>query len=148
MNISQINELAKVLNENCLTAVEVKENGTTVRLERSCGAVPTPSVVPVAEQVASPAPVKNETVEESPRQPENFKEVKSPMVGVFYTSPAPDEEPYVKVGDKVKKGDVLCIIEAMKLMNEITSTCDGEIAEICVENGQVVEFSQVLFKLK
>jgi acetyl-CoA carboxylase biotin carboxyl carrier protein len=70
------------------------------------------------------------------------------MLGVFYSAPAPDEQPFVKIGDRVKKGDVLCIIEAMKLMNEILAEKEGEIVEVCVENGQIVEFSQVLYRLK
>ncbi|MDO4356300.1 MAG: acetyl-CoA carboxylase biotin carboxyl carrier protein, partial [Clostridia bacterium] len=73
--------------------------------------------------------------------------VKSPMVGVFYAAPSPEKPPFVKVGDRVKKGDVLCIIEAMKLMNEITAEQDGEIADVCVANGDVVEFGQILFKI-
>ncbi|HML49609.1 MAG TPA: acetyl-CoA carboxylase biotin carboxyl carrier protein, partial [Clostridia bacterium] len=74
-------------------------------------------------------------------------EVKSPMVGVFYAAPSPESPPFVKRGDRVKRGDVLCIIEAMKLLNEIAAEADGEIADICVENGQVVEYSQTLFKI-
>ncbi len=77
-----------------------------------------------------------------------WSEIKSPMLGVYYTAPAPDAEVFVKVGDRVKKGQVLCIIEAMKLMNEILAEKEGEVAEICVENGQIVEFAQVMFKLK
>jgi len=77
----------------------------------------------------------------------NLVEVQSPMVGVFYAASAPDAAPYVTVGSKVKKGDTLCIIEAMKLLNEINAEVDGEIADICVENGQVVEFGQTLFKI-
>ena len=73
--------------------------------------------------------------------------VASPMVGVYYAAPAPDKEPFVRVGDRVSKGDVLCIIEAMKLMNEITSDRDGVIVEICVENGQIVEYDQPLFRI-
>jgi acetyl-CoA carboxylase biotin carboxyl carrier protein len=69
-------------------------------------------------------------------------------VGVFYTSSSPESQPYIKVGSKVKKGDIVCIIEAMKLLNEINSDQDGEIAEICVDNGQVVEYGQTLFKLR
>ncbi len=79
---------------------------------------------------------------------ENYKIVKSPMVGTFYESSSPKGEPFVKVGDKVKKGDVLCIIEAMKLMNEIESEYDGEIVEICVKNEEMVEFGKPLFKIK
>ena len=79
---------------------------------------------------------------------ENYKIVKSPMVGTFYASSAPDKDPFVKVGDKVHKGQVLCIVEAMKLMNEIESEFDGEIVEICVKNEDVVEYGTPLFKIK
>ena len=73
--------------------------------------------------------------------------MKSPAVGVFYAAPSPDSKPFVAVGDTVHKGDTLCIIEAMKLMNEINSEMDGEIAEVCVGNGQVVEYDQQLFRI-
>lgn len=75
-------------------------------------------------------------------------DVSSPMLGVFYSAASPESKPFVKVGDKVKKGDILCIIEAMKLMNEILAESDGEIVKICVENGHIVEFGQVIFKIK
>ena len=76
----------------------------------------------------------------------HITEVKSPMVGVFYAAPSPDAQPFVQVGSKVKKGDVLCIIEAMKLMNEITAEQDGTIVEICAQNGQAVEYGTPLFR--
>ena len=76
-----------------------------------------------------------------------MREIKSPMVGVFYASPSPDAAPFVQVGSKVKKGDVVCIIEAMKLMNELTADMDGEVVDVCVNNGDVVEYGQPLFKL-
>ena len=79
---------------------------------------------------------------------ENYKIVKSPMVGTFYASSAPDKDPFVKVGDKVHKGQVLCIVEAMKLMNEIESEFDGEIVEVCVNNEDIVEYGKPLFKIK
>ena len=79
---------------------------------------------------------------------ENYKIVKSPMVGTFYASSAPDKDPFVKVGDKVHKGQVICIVEAMKLMNEIESEFDGEIVEICVNNEDIVEYGKPLFKIK
>ena len=78
----------------------------------------------------------------------DLKIIKSPMVGTFYTSASPKDEPFVKVGDKVKKGQVVCIVEAMKLMNEIESEFDGEVVEICVNNEDVVEYGLPLFKLK
>ncbi len=89
--------------------------------------------------------INNENVKE---EEENYKIVKSPMVGTFYESSSPKANPFVKVGDRVKKGDVLCIIEAMKLMNEIESEYDGEIVEVCVKNEEMVEFGKPLFKIK
>ena len=84
----------------------------------------------------------------SAKEEENYKLVKSPMVGTFYSKPSPKAEPLVKVGDKVKKGDVLCIVEAMKLMNEVESEFDGEVVEICCKDEEMVEYGQVLIKIK
>ena len=81
-------------------------------------------------------------------QAEKYKIIKSPMVGTFYSKPSPNKETFVKTGDIVKKGQVICIVEAMKLMNEIESEFDGEIAEICVKDGDIVEYGQPLFKIK
>ena len=89
----------------------------------------------------------NEIVE-TETQEDNCKIVKSPMVGTFYLKPDPNSNPYVEIGKKVKKGDILCIIEAMKLMNEIESEFDGEIAEILVKDGEMVEYGKPLFKIK
>ena len=86
--------------------------------------------------------------EESEQPDDGSSPVASPMVGVFYAAPSPDSEAYVSVGSTVKKGDVLCLIEAMKLMNEVTAEKSGEITKICVENGQVVEYGQPLFMIK
>ena len=81
-------------------------------------------------------------------QEEKYKIIKSPMVGTFYLKPDPNSNPYVEIGKKVKKGDILCIIEAMKLMNEIECEFDGEIAEILVKDGEMVEYGKPLFKIK
>ena len=81
-------------------------------------------------------------------QEEKYKIIKSPMVGTFYSKPSPNKETFVKTGDIVKKGQVICIVEAMKLMNEIESEFDGEIVEICVKDGDIVEYGQPLFKIK
>ena len=102
-----------------------------------------PMTVPVAT-----TPKENSLVNVENKKEENLKIVKSPMVGTFYASSAPDKEPFVKVGDKIKKGQVVCIGEAMKLMNEIESEFDGEIAEICIKDGDVVEYGMPLFKIK
>ena len=101
----------------------------------------TPPVVRKPEEKALVNPEKN-------LEGENAKVVKSPMVGTFYASSSPEKEPFVKIGDKVHKGQVLCIVEAMKLMNEIESEFDGEIVEICVKNEDVVEYGTPLFKIK
>lgn len=90
--------------------------------------------------------IKN--VQSDCNEEENYKLVKSPMVGTFYGRPSPRQEAFVKVGDKVKKGDILCIVEAMKLMNEIESEFDGEVAEVLVKDEEMVEYGQVLIKIK
>ncbi len=79
---------------------------------------------------------------------DNFIEIVSPIVGTFYESPGIDKKPYVKVGDKVKKGDIVCIVEAMKVMNEIEAEVDGEIVEVLIENEQMVQYGEALFKIK
>ncbi|MCL2370810.1 MAG: acetyl-CoA carboxylase biotin carboxyl carrier protein, partial [Firmicutes bacterium] len=133
-----------------LNKMEITEGGFTLKLEKSGAqtpayiqAVPLPAQLSPAEVAAFNSGAA--TVETSVQS--GGKEIKSPMVGVFYTAPSPDAQPFVKAGSQVKKGDVLCVIEAMKVMNEITSAYDGEILEICADNGSLVEFSQVLFKI-
>ena len=91
---------------------------------------------------------ENNVVKEQQKCEENYNVIKSPMVGTFYSKPAPDKDTFVKIGDNVKKGQVVCIVEAMKLMNEIESEFDGEIVEVCVNDGDVVEYGMPLFKIK
>lgn len=155
MNLEEIKALAEILSDTGLTTIEITEGETNIRLVKN---PPAPACVPAAPMPmmpAAPAPVAPAAaapVEAAPAAPaagnfSNLTEVKSPMVGVFYDSPSPEADPYVKVGDKVKKGDVLCIIEAMKLLNEITAEQDGEIVDICAHNADVVEYGQTLFKI-
>lgn len=140
MDINKIRELAGIIKEYNLESIEVKNNDTEIKLKAA-------GTVSAAQPVVY---THSEAVAEG-TIPEKIKscahEIVSPMVGVFYAAPAPDKGPFVKAGSRVSKGDVLCIIEAMKLMNEITSERDGEIVEVCVENGQVVEFDQPLFRI-
>ena len=147
MNIRQIRELAQIVRENGLSALEISENDSKIRIECARGevvvAAPAPAAAPTPAMEA-PAPVIRE---EAAVDFNRVHEIKSPMVGVFYTSPSPDTKPFVEIGQKVKKGDVVCIIEAMKLMNELTADRDGEVVDICVNNGDVVEYGQPLFKL-
>ncbi len=144
MNLKNIRELVQLLENSGLSVLEVSEADTKIRLEKG-----TIAERPVAPAVIQPAVVPQavQSVQDGAVDFNNITEIKSPMVGVFYAAPAPEAEPYVTVGKKVKKGDVLCIIEAMKLMNEITAEVDGEIVDICVENGEVVEYAQILFKV-
>ena len=140
MKIEEIRELAQIMKENGLGMLKLQEDGTNLRMEAASAAAPA-----APASAASAAPVA--TQDGTPVDFNNLKEVKSPMVGVFYQAPSPEADPYVRVGSKVKKGDVLCVIEAMKLLNEITADTDGEIVDVCVENGQLVEYGQVLFKI-
>ena len=135
MSENEIRKYAQLMAEYGLTGLEFRTAGDTVRMERNG----TP--LPVSMPVVAPVPVAEASVSDA------FS-VTSPMVGVFYRAPAENAEPYVKVGDHVKAGTVLCLIEAMKMMNEITAECDGVITEICAENGQVVDFGKELFKIR
>ena len=138
------------MQETGLTGLELVEGDVELRLERQQEVVAVAPAAPVMP-VAAPAPAAGaEALGVSHEQAAPQKEgtlVLSPTVGVFYASPSPDARPFVEVGDQVKKGDTLCIIEAMKLMNEIPSEVDGTVAEICVGNGQVVEYNQPLFRI-
>lgn len=153
MNTKNIKFLIDMMEKSSLTALEIEEEDCKIRLERnniqsgvqavSAPVIQAPAQVPVT---AVPAAQLSAELEE-PKAAEG-RELNAPMVGVFYASSSPEADPYVQVGSKVKKGDVLCIIEAMKLMNEITAEFDGEVTEICVQNGQIVEYGQPLFRLK
>ena len=134
MEEKEIRKYAVLMQELNLTALEISESGSSLRLERTA-------------QANSPAPLKPEPAA-SDNEPSENVNFCSPMVGVFYRAPAENSAPFVEVGDIVHKGDVLCIIEAMKLMNEIVADHSGTIAEICVGNSQVVDFGQVLFRLR
>ncbi len=152
MNLRQIRELVRLRESSSLTVLEIEEADLRVRLEKgqTAGlAQPVPAALPQAvpaalpvETAPAPAPVADGTVDFN-----RLKEVKSPLVGIFYAAPSPGAEPFAGVGSRVKKGDVLCVVEAMKLMNEITADADGEVIDVCVQNGQVVEFGPILFKL-
>lgn len=149
MDVKKIESLAKLMKETGLTGLELVEDGQQLRLERQVEVVAAPVAAPAP---AAPVPATGaEALGVTHEEPAPVKEgtlVLAPTVGVFYSAPGPDARPFVEVGDQVKKGDTLCIIEAMKLMNEITAEEDGEIAEVCVQNGQVVEFGQPLFRLR
>lgn len=146
MDVKEIERLAWLMQETGLTGLEFATEGTTLKLERKQETTVVAAPAPVAAPAGSPfvpAPAQLDT----PAEKEEGTWVLSPTVGVFYAAPSPDAKPYVQVGDQVKKGDVLCIIEAMKLMNEIPAEVEGTVAEIAVGNGQVVEYNQPLFRI-
>ena len=153
MKINDIKALAELVSKNNLSALEYSEGETHLRIENAPRTV-TVAPAQTAPAAAPAAPAAAPAVEAAPVAAADAgadfnaaKMVTSPMVGVFYASPSPTDPPFVTVGSKVKKGDVLCIIEAMKLMNEITAEEDGEIIDICATNGSVVEYGQILFKM-
>lgn len=163
-------DYARVLRENGLTRLRVEEGAQVVELECAASALPVAApaipaapvaqvVSTVAPQAPAPGPVEAAAQEEQPAaepvlgpddKPLDLSktvDVTAPMVGVFYAAPSPGAEPFVHVGSKVKKGDTLCVIEAMKLMNEVVAEQDGEVVDICVSDGELVEFGCTLMKL-
>ncbi len=142
MNEADIRKYAELMRELELTGLEITEGDRVVRLERSAPETVRVPVAPAAPAASAAAEMPARSAAES------LVSVTSPLVGVFYASPAENAAPYVSVGDRVTKGQTLCIVEAMKLMNEITAEEDGVIAEICVVNGQVVEYGTELFRIR
>ncbi len=145
MKTDDIKKYASLMKELELTALEIKEGESVVRLERSLPPmrehIPIPPPPPFAgatAPAATPATAQND----------GCISVKSPVVGVFYAAPAEDAEPYVGIGSRIEKGQTLCIIEAMKMLNEIPADCSGVVEKICVTNGQVVEFGTELFRIR
>lgn len=126
------------------TKIEMKKNTNKM----NCSEDIIPQQIP--QQQINKVVVNSEenTVSASVEQEDNYKKIKSPMVGTFYSKPAPNAETFVKVGDRVKKGQIVCIVEAMKLMNEIESEFDGEVVEICCNDEDMVEYGKVLIKVK
>jgi acetyl-CoA carboxylase biotin carboxyl carrier protein len=160
MNEEEIRRLVKIVEESGIADLEVSRWGRKVKISKypsnSHLAPPFPMTqvqIPPAAMpapAASPAPAGEPTkaAAETPAPGKNLIEIKSPMVGTFYRAPGPDADPYVQAGNTVSKGQVLCIIEAMKLMNEIEAEFPCRIAEILVENGQPVEYNQPLFRVE
>jgi acetyl-CoA carboxylase biotin carboxyl carrier protein len=155
MNLSEIKQLIGLVNGSDLQEAIIEEGEFKIILRRnvpqSVQYAPAPAPVaaapapPAAAPAAAPAPPLEATLT---AQAAGLIDVCSPIVGTFYRASSPDSAPFVAVGDAIKKGDILCIIEAMKLMNEIEAEISGTIAEILVENGQPIEYDQPLFRIK
>ena len=156
MDNELLKKAVKLFKDLELTEICLKDDGCEIHLKKDHG---TPYAVPqmlpaqglpqLPEQGMKDLPAQNMNEfagEEIAYQ--NCTEIKAPLVGVFYAAKSPDSAPFVKLGDKVRKGEVVCIIEAMKMMNEVCADCDGIVIDICAENGRIVEFGQPLFKLR
>jgi len=164
IDLEFLQSLIRAIDESSLDSVEIERGGTKIRLAKTpAGSLqPVPYAAPApgpAPQAVSPAPsgggeaaASDESGESggetAPADTSGLEEITSPMVGTFYRAPAPDAPPYVAVGARIKEGDTLCILEAMKLMNELEAEIGGEIVEICVENAEPVEYGQVLFRVR
>ncbi len=162
IDLSFLESLIEAIDRSSLDSIEIERGGTRIRLAKTPpvamnGVAPAQAAYAPMVQAAPPEPVTvpaaggdapAETAPEEPAKPQgNLIDVVCPMVGTFFRSPAPDAAPYVEIGSKVAKDDTLCIIEAMKLMNELESEVAGTIAEVCVQNADPVEYGQVLFRL-
>ena len=146
MDIKTVEKFADLMAEKGLVSLEVTEGDHTISLVRGVVQPAAPAALATAEPAAPPLPKAEPAQPAAPACPLG-EELSSPIVGIGYMAPAPDAAPFVKVGDTVKKGQVLCIIEAMKVMNEFTAPKDGQITDISFEDGQLVEFGQCLFRL-
>jgi len=148
MNLKEIKEILALMNENNLNEIEIERDGLKLKLKKSQEGVVMASPTHYAvESLPSPkaAPVASSLASNVADASKNNKDIKSPMVGTFYRSPSPEAEAFVEVGQTVEIGQVVCIVEAMKLMNEIKSEVRGKIVEVAVQNAEPVEFGQTLF---
>ena len=151
MNLQDIKDLMKEFNDSDIYKLSLEMDDVKLKLEKEEPIQPivaAPSAIMPTPAAAAPTVAPAATPEASACEQQEGTPVKSPVVGVFYSASAPDAPAYVQVGDRVQKGQTLCIIEAMKMMNEITAEEEGVISEICVTNGQVVEYGTELFRIK
>ena len=148
MNLKEIKEIITLMNDNNLNEIEIERDGLKLKLKKSAEGVIVGSPTHYAvESIPAPkaAPAAIPAATGAGDESKNTKDIKSPMVGTFYRSPSPEAESFVEVGHTVEVGQVVCIVEAMKLMNEIKSEVRGKITEIAVQNAEPVEFGQTLF---
>ena len=144
MEYDKIKQLMEDMGKSNIEELEIEfPEGMKISMKKNVAVASTQQVV-AQQPINIPVIQTTQPVEEEPK--EEYKEIKSPMVGTFYSKPSPDKEAFVKIGDKVKKGQVVCIIEAMKLMNEIEAEFDGEVVEVCLNDGDAVEYGKPLFK--
>ena len=156
MDLDLIKKLVKIVDGSGVTDLEIEESGLKVKIVKkirntqviSHSQIPMGPAQPVMQPAAPKADESAKPQKEAEQIPSNLHEIRSPIVGTFYRSPAPDADSYVQVGSEVSAGSVLCIVEAMKLMNEIESDVSGKIVKILVDNGKPVEYNQPLFLIE
>ncbi|OQA02518.1 MAG: Biotin carboxyl carrier protein of acetyl-CoA carboxylase [Planctomycetes bacterium ADurb.Bin401] len=149
-DLKKVKELIELMIEKDLVEVEIAEGDNKIHLKRPGSSVTfqTGAPMPMMAASAAAAPVAASTPAPAPATDDKLAEIKSPIIGTFYSSPSPDSPPYVKVGDRVTAETVVCIVEAMKVMNEIKAETSGTIEKVMINNGQTVEYGQVLFKVR
>ncbi len=155
MDLNYIKKIVKLVDESGVDEIEIEEEGSKIRVSKArhnSSAAPVPQLIPQQPVYAQPAPAQSASAvpEAAPAaapkaEGSKYHEVRSPIVGTFYSAPAPNADPYVQVGSSVQPGTVICIIEAMKLMNEIESDIAGKVVQVLAQNGQPVEYNQPLF---
>ncbi len=153
MHIKEIRELIKLIEQSNVDEFEMERSGVRIRIRKTLAVPTTPPAETVATETPSPPPAAETQTEETPKEKEREKEeenyiFKAPIIGTFYLTPKPDAEPLVQPGDQVSEKTILCIIEAMKIFNQIECDREGEIIKILVENGQPVEYGQPLFEIQ
>lgn len=148
LNLDEIRELAELVNEHGFTDFEFENENIRVRLSKTAPVVQHVQAQPVAVAAQPAATAEVQAAAPAAQPDEDLHKITSPIVGTFYSAPGPDKEPYVREGSKVTPESVVCIVEAMKLMNEIQAETSGEIVKIYVENGQPVEYGQPLFGIR
>ncbi|OFQ88443.1 acetyl-CoA carboxylase biotin carboxyl carrier protein [Staphylococcus sp. HMSC065A08] len=155
MNFKEIKELIEILDQSSLTEINIEDKGNIVNLKKETEIItpqvsqqPMQQIAPQQSAVSNQLDTQSSDDTSSSQENDNLKTINAPMVGTFYKSPSPEESPYVQIGDSVSNESTVCILEAMKLFNEIQAEVTGEITEILVEDGQMVEYGQPLFKVK
>ena len=149
MKVQELQEIVKLMENSGIAELSLEEENLKLSLKRECK---TPEVVTVAQPMVASLPAETRLpaapVAPAPKEDKNVFIIKSPMVGTFYASPSPDSAPYVTEGTQVSPDSVVCILEAMKVMNEVRADCSGKIVEILAKNGTAVEYGQPLFKVQ
>ena len=148
MNMKEIKEMINLMNENNLMELEVEKDGMRIRLKKTASGQDLYNGPIMVERERLPQSRALESAESMERAAEKTLEIKAPMVGTFYRAPSPEAPPYVEVGQMVEPGQVICVIEAMKLMNEIKSEIKGKVLEVLVDNSEPVEFGQSMFLIE